>query len=501
MRVWSRIALVVVTLFSGFSLYADHFQGDCPLSLTDSTPAETDFYRSPHGVFRSGNLVYVLRGQVLTTYITNDVGNLQIVREDPLGGLIGRENEGGVAFANNHIFVSTEAGLEIINVTNVRPGGGAPVVLQRAPGAANFHYRRLAVSGNRLAGLFPSTDLPCYPTPNGACPNQIDIIDISNLENPVRIGGVASTASSLFRGFNDIAFHSGYLIAVGERALIAFDITNPGAIRDVSTVDRGGQWLISNGTSFLGVGRDTEIDIYTVRPGMFPFFTRDILFALPHYLAINRSNPIRFSRHAFYDEANARLITMIEEVDQMTLEAARTIAFDVFDLTVPRHEGSVERIYEDVTLVQEDEVKYNPVAVGAYVFVVGEETGLQSWGSCGVVAGRIELESPAHLTCGGASISGWVTGQHRITNVELFLNNQPLGAANLGGPLRNEVSSPTPVVPWRIRVNLDALPAGEYQLRAIGTDALNVRRQFAMKRLYFSGPGSNCTVPRRRAVR
>lgn len=501
MRVWSRIALVVVVLLSGFSLSADHFQAQCPLSLADSTPAETDFYRSPHGVFRSGNLVYVLRGQVLTTYTTNDVGNLQIVREDPLGSLVGSETEGGVAFANNHLFISTEAGLEIYNLTNVRPGGGAPAPVQRAPGAAGFHYRRIAVSGNRLAGLYPSTDLPCYPTGSFECTNQIDILDISNLTNPVRIGGIASTASPLFRGLNDIAFHSGYLIAVGERSLIAFDITNPGAIRDVSTVDRGGQWLISNGTNFLGVGRDNEIDVYTVRPGTFPFFTRDILFSLPGYLALGRANPIRFSRHAYYDETNARLITMVEEVDQQTLDAARTIAFDVFDLTVPRFEGSAERIYEDVTMLQDDEVKYNPVAAGAYVFVIGEETGLQSYGSCGVAAGRIELESPLHLTCGGARINGWVTGQYRIKNVELFLDNQPLGAASLGGPLRNDVSSPTPVVPWNIRVNLDALPAGEYQLRAIATDANNVRRQFAMKRLYFPGPGGNCTVPRRRAVR
>lgn len=501
MRVWSRIALVVVVVLSGFSLSADHFQGQCPLSLADSTPAESEFHRSPHGAFRSGNLVYVLRGQVLTTYTTNDVGNLQIVREDPLGSLVGHETEGGVAFANNHLFISTEAGLEIFNLTNVRPGGGAPVPIARGAGAANMHYRRMTISGNRLAGLYPATDLPCYPTGTALCTNQIDIVDISTLTNPVRIGGVVSTTSPLYRGFNDIAFHSGYLVAVGEESLIAFDVTNPGAIRDVSVVDRGGQWLISNGTSFLGVGRDNEIDVYTVRPGTFPFFTRDILFALPNYLALGRSNPIRFSRHAHYDETNARLITMIEEVDQMTLEAARTIAFDIFDLTVPRHEGSVERYYEDVTMVQEEEVKYNPVAAGAYIYVVGEETGIQSWGSCGVAAGRIELESPLHLTCGGAKINGWVTGQYRISNVELFLDNQPLGSATLGGPLRNEVSSPTPVIPWRVGVNLDNLPRGEYQLRAIATDALNIRRQFAMKRIFFPGPGSNCSTPRRRAVR
>ena len=82
MRVWSRIALVVITLFSTSTLFADHLSAQCPLSLADSTPAATSFDLSPHGVFRSGNTVYALRGQVLTTYTPNDVGNLSISRED-----------------------------------------------------------------------------------------------------------------------------------------------------------------------------------------------------------------------------------------------------------------------------------------------------------------------------------------------------------------------------------------------------------------------------------
>jgi hypothetical protein len=133
--------------------------------------------------------------------------------------------------------------------------------------------------------------------------------------------------------------------------------------------------------------------------------------------------------------------------------------------------------------------------------VIGEESGIQSYGSCGVAAGRIELESPFHLTCGGAQLHGWVTGQQKIVNVEIFLNNTVLGAATLGGPLRYDVSSPTPVTQWRLNVNLDGTARGEYQLRAIATDALGVRKQFAMKRLFFQGPGSNCTNPRRRSVR
>src|SRR5688572_7901324 len=211
--------------------------------------------------------------------------------------------------------------------------------------------------------------------------------------------------------------------------------------------------------------------IFAVR-NMAPFFTRTSLLTLPQYLTIERSNAIRFSRHAWWDEGNGRLVTMIEEVDPMTLNASRTVAFDVFDLTLPLFEGSVERIYEDVTELKEDEVKHQPVVVGPFVYVIGEKSGLQSYGSCGQVTGRIELSSPKHLTCGGATLHGWVTGINKIERVEIFLGSTPLGPAILGGPLRNEVSSKTPVSPWSIRINLDTTPRGEQQLRAIGTDVL-----------------------------
>lgn len=501
MRVWSRIALVVITLLCTFPSFADHLSAQCPLSLADSTPAATSFDLSPHGVFRSNGTVYALRGQVLTTYTPNDVGNLQVSREDFIGSMAARETEGGTAFSNGFLFVSSEAGLEIYDLRNTRLNGSAPVLVHRATG---FHYRRMAVSGNRLAGLFPQTDMPCYPRPGVAsaqCPTRIELVDITNLTNPQRISGINSFARPDYRGFNDIAFNSGVLIAVSEEAVVAFDITNPAVIREISFVRRPGKWLVSNGSDFLAVGNDDFIDVYQIRPGVVPFFLRNKFLTLPQYVRIGRANEIRFSRHANWDDANARLVTMIEEVDSMTLHPARTVAFDVFDFTVPQFEGQAERIYEEVTMVQEDEVKHNPLVVGQYIYVIGEATGIQSYGSCGVAAGRIELESPFHLTCGGAQLHGWVTGQQKIINVEIFLDNTALGAASLGGPLRYEVSSPTPVTQWRLNVNLDGTARGEYQLRAIATDAFGVRKQFAMKRLFFQGPGQNCSNPRRRSVR
>jgi len=168
---------------------------------------------------------------------------------------------------------------------------------------------------------------------------------------------------------------------------------------------------------------------------------------------------------------------------------------------VPHREGSAERVYEDVTMLTDDEVKHNPVTVGNYVYVLGEQTGLQTYGACGVAAGRIELDSVAYLLCGGTEIHGWVSGPLRIVNVELFLDDTALGAATLGGSPRSEVSSPFPVTPWRVNVNLDQTAAGERTLRAIATDSLGVRRQFAIKPLFFAGPGRNCTVPvRRRSI-
>jgi len=54
---------------------------------------------------------------------------------------------------------------------------------------------------------------------------------------------------------------------------------------------------------------------------------------------------------------------------------------------------------------------------------------------------------------------------------------------------------------WRISVNLDNTAKGEHLLRAIGTDILGQRRQFAFKRIYFPGAPNNCTIPKRRSVR
>lgn len=496
MRVWSRNALVVVLLlWCASPLLADPFVADCPLSLSGAIPGMTDFETSPHGVFRFGNLIYTLRGQVLTTLSPDDVGQMMVVREDFLGTLAGRQSAGAAGFSNGFLYMSSEAGLEVFDLRNTRAGGTAPALVSRTPG---LFYRRLAVNGTRMAGLYPATELPCYPA--NTCTNTIDVFSITTPSAPARVAQISSSSNSLYRGFNDVAFNRGYLLAVSEVALVAFDLTNPALPVRVASATGKGKWLVSDGDDLVGVGNDRTIEIYAVRPGMSPFFLKTKYLTIPDYVAIDRGNQIRFSSSAWYDDTNARLFTMIEEIDPMTLDAARTIAFDVFDFTVPQIEGSVERIYEDVTFINDNEIKYNPVVVGQYVYVIGELTGVQSWGACGIVAGRIELDSPNLLTCNGAEIHGWVTGTQRITDVELFLGSESLGFARIFGE-RTDISSSTPVMTWRVNVNLDDRARGLYELRAVGTDSLNNTRQFAAMPLFLAGPGQNCTVPRRRAVR
>src|SRR5207245_2758402 len=138
MRVFSRVALTLLAIIvcSGSTLIASHFEADCPLQLVASTPAPAGccpFYQSPHGAFRFGNLVFVLRGQLLTTYLVNDFGDIQNTapRQDLLGNLGGRESAGGVAFSNGFLYVSSDVGLEIFDLRSTRPGGSAPKFMSR----------------------------------------------------------------------------------------------------------------------------------------------------------------------------------------------------------------------------------------------------------------------------------------------------------------------------------------------------------------------------------
>jgi hypothetical protein len=498
MRVLSRVALVVIVAFSfsAFPLHADHLQADCPLTLVGNNPASSDFALSPHGAFRSGSQIFVLRGQTLSTYNVTDLGDLQIAREDFIGSLGARESTGGVAFSNGFLYVSSEAGLEIFDLRNVRAGGSAPALVSRSAG---LHYRRLAVSGNTLAGLFPSTDMPCYPTGTTFCFNTIDLFDVTNRATPFRVGSISSLSSPSFRAFNDIAFNQGFLYATGEGGTFGFNVSNPAAPASLGLSTIPGKFLVSNGTTLLAVGNDVQIDVFNV--ALTGVLTRFQIYVLPFAEGIDRANAIRFHREGFIDEPTGRIITMIEELDLQTLQPARTIAIDVFDFTVPLYEGSYERIYENVSYTNPDEVKFNPVQAGPFIYVVGSQSGLQTYGACGQIAGKIDWDGTTALNCGGAEIRGWVTGDQKIANVELFLDGGSLGTSPVNGPPRKDVSSRNPALTWRVTVNLDQTARGEHTLRAVGTDALGNRRQFASQRVFFAGPGANCTNRRRSAGR
>ncbi|HEX9458397.1 MAG TPA: hypothetical protein VGA84_04590 [Thermoanaerobaculia bacterium] len=499
MRVLSRLALVVLVaaVFSAPTAFADQYQATCPLTLVATNSPPTAFYQSPHGVFRFGTQVFALRGQTLTTYTVTDLGDMQIAREDFIGSLAARETKGGVAFSSGILYVSSEAGLEIYDLRNVRAGGTAPILISRTQG---LRYHRLAISGTTLAALYPATDLPCSAIgsigPIPSCFNTIDIFNVANPAVPTRVGSVSTFLSPL-GGFNDIAFNFGFLIATANGGTIAYDVTNPAAPTFVAGTATSGTFLVSNGANLLSVGNANSILTFIVIPGSFTFFN-PFTFHTTANLQVNRSNPIVFHPQAVFDQANGRLITMIDELDYLTLQPARTIAFDVFDYATAMLEGSDPRQYEQVSYTQGDEVKWNPLSVGSLVYVVGELTGTQTYGACGIMTGNIEFDTVAGTVCGGAEIHGWVTGTLKITNVELFLDGGSLGSASLSGPPRTDIPSTTPVSTWRVAVNLDAITKGVHVLRAVGTDVNGNRRQFSSQNILFPGPGSNC-VARRRA--
>jgi len=49
-------------------------------------------------------------------------------------------------------------------------------------------------------------------------------------------------------------------------------------------------------------------------------------------------------------------------------------------------------------------------------------------------------------------------------------------------------------------VNLDATTKGVHLFRAVGTDSIGNRRQFASVAVFFPGPPSNCQARRRTAA-
>jgi hypothetical protein len=479
MRVFPRFALVVAALLFAAPLFAQ-YQATCPLTLVGTNPSSTNFGTSPHGVFRyttgSSDQVFVLRGQTLTTYTVNSTGDLQVAREDLIGSMAARETNGGVAFNNGFLYVSSEAGLEIFDLRNVRAGGGAPVFQSRSLG---LHYRRLATFGMLLAGLYPETDIPCSQGPN--CVNAIDILNVADPKNPIRTSSVASNGNIflLQNAWNDIAFNNGFLIATGTARTASFSVTAAGNAAFVQSVNTPGTFLVSNGTNLLGVGNDGAVLIYQI--SSLGTFSPYLYESLDPAFQIDRSNQVVFHPQGSFDDAGSRLIMEVDERDPISTNPARTIGFDVFDFSVPQLDISNPRICP-------------------YVYTIGEVTGLQSWGACGLMTGKIELDNVTQLFCGGTEIHGWVTGVQKVSSVEVFLDNGSLGPATISTLPRTDVDSRTPVFTWRATVNLDSTAKGDHVMRIIATDALGNRRQVASQRMFFPGPPSNCTIRRSRAA-
>ncbi len=496
MRLTVRKSLVVLALFCFLVVppaFGDHFVSDCPLSLVGSAGPSTPFGSSPNGVFRNGSVIYSLRGDRLTTFSINPVGEVVVARDDEMSPFAARDVDGGVAYDAGYLYVSSEAGLEIFDLRTVQPGpfGTEPIRVSRTPG---LHYRQMTVSGNLLAAVYPMYDIPCTPQGfAGGCGNAIDIYNIADPAAPFRVARIPST--NFFLGFNDVIFANSYLYSTGPGGTYAFDVTTPANPTIVFAVPINGEFFVANGgNTLLGIGQESLIGVFNIGPG--PALTQFFVFRPP--AIVNRSNGIRFNREATFD--GTRLITMIDEKNPMTGGSARTIAFDVFDFTVPLFDGSSPRIFEDVTFTLPDEVKHNPVVAGPFIYVNGEISGLQVWGACGQIAGGIESARLDKLPCGGFELRGFVTGATRITDVQIFLDGTSLGMATVGGA-RYDITSKTPVVNWRLPVNFDNLTRGNRTIRAVGTDVDGNTRQFASQTVFFNGPGRNCTNRRRGAGR
>ncbi|HUP66066.1 MAG TPA: hypothetical protein VM557_12390 [Thermoanaerobaculia bacterium] len=481
MRLIFRVlTLSLLAVVAAVPVQAEHLEADCPLSFVGGSPAVSSFASSAHGAFRNGNMVYVLRGGNLTTYETTPLGDLKIVRDDVID-TANDDVDGGTVYHNGYLFISGNAGLETFDLRNVTAGGNEPIFAGRVPGA---HYGRMTASGNLLAATNPAYDLPCFAY-TASCQNYVDIYNISNPANPVHIHRLHS--GMVFQGFNDVAFVNGRLYTTGFGGTFGLTMTNPSSPSIAVANGVRGEFLATNGTSILAVGLENVIGVFTIgSAGQMNHFA---VFDLPSIM--DRGNGLRFHPDAAITDQ--RLITLIDEKNPMVPGgSARTIAFDVFDFSVPYYQGFDDRINENVSFVESNERMFNPIAVGPYVYVIGEVTGTQKWGACGAMAGRVELDSVRALSCGGAEIRGWVTGQNKIMNVEVFLDGDFLGNANFGAE-RPEISSSNPPVTWRIPVNLDQTARGTRTIRAIGTDGLGNRFQFASAQVYFPGPGRNCT--------
>ena len=467
--------------------FAEHLQANCPLTYVGATDPASPFFLSPHGTFRNGSLVYTLRGGTLTTQRITDLGNVQLIREDFISSMANHDEEGGVTYSSGFMFVTGEEGLEIFDLRNVRAGGSAPVLISRTQ---TPHYREVTVQGNLLAAIFPADDLPCQANGTTRCRNQIDIYSITNLAAPTRLSSIV--ADNRFLGFNDIKFAAGHLYATGFGGTQAFDVTtdplNPKLAYSHSTI---GSFLTTNGTSVVGIGQETLVGVFVIGP-----VPRLSLFTIATLPSIwDRHDLLMFHPDAYIDDN--RLITLIDEKSPLTGKSARTLAFDAFDFSVPFYQGADDRIYENVSFTFPDEIKYDPLLVGSFVHVIGELSGIQKWGSCDQMAGYVNFDFIAALPCGGAELYGAVTSKHKLTSVEVYIDERSLGFAHLGEERYDVDNASGPIRSFSINITLDNETRGEHLLRGVGTDIFGNRRQFWSKEVFFPGPGENCTHRKR----
>jgi len=211
---------------------------------------------------------------------------------------------------------------------------------------------------------------------------------------------------------------------------------------------------------------------------------------------VGRGNPIVFHPQVAFDEIlGVRMIALIDELDPLHRMPARTIALDVFDLSVPPSSGSDRHAFETVTRTYPDEVKSDPLVTSRFVHVIGSQDGVETWGGCDDVIGRIDTDDFPQLTCGDIEIHGTVTSGVTISVVDLILDDRYLGTATLGASSRRADLPGAVVRNWSLRTNFGIVQPGNHRLTAIATDVHNKEHRFASQTVFLAG--TKCSQRRR----
>jgi hypothetical protein len=507
LRVFGRAGLVVA--LSVVPALFSQVTTQCPLTLISTDKVSAEGGVSPHGLFVYGSRAFELRGRTLATLDVSDFGDMQIAREDAIDSLSAADPSAAVAFSDGLLYVSGGPGLEIFDLRSVRAGGNAPILVSRTAG---LHYERIAVSGDIFAGIVvPALGATCAPVSDHACANSLDFIDIGNPAAPLLVRSVSS--AGIDDRFNDVAFAGRGLFAPGMVRTWSFVVEHPSSAVLAGSIPLPGAFVSTNGAKFgrwcagplLGpctspayvvIGSNTQLSLLTFDandPENLPLHLGAI-YTLPHLTTGGDS--IAFHPQVAFDEiAGVRMVAMIDQLDPERVFPTRTLAFDIFDLQAAVPSDPNRRSFETISYTNSDEIKSDPVATGRFLHVTATGGGLETWGGCDEVTGRIATDDFPKLTCSDVEVHGTVRSATTISVVDVLLDNLYIGTATLSA-VTGEVGSPgAPLQTWSLRTNFGIVARGDHRLTAVAMDVNLKEHKFASQTVFLAG--TTCTHRRR----